>query len=217
MSRQPFLDFGARDGWRLGSRSALDGTLSLVTDPFGGYPMGMTAEIVADRYGVSREQQDVFAARSQQRAVAAIEAGHFEREIVPVTPPRASEPFAVDEHPRPGTTVETLAKLRPAFADGGTVTAGNSAGINDGAAAVVLVRASEARRRGLEPRLVLRSWAVSGIDPEVMGYAPALAIPKAARGSRPDGSGDRPRGAERGLRRPGGGGRARRRARRETA
>jgi acetyl-CoA C-acetyltransferase len=179
MSRQPFLEYGARDGWKLGPRRLLDGTLSLVTDPFEGYPMGMTAEIVAERYGVSREEQDVFAATSQQRAVAAIEAGHFDREIVPVTPPKAAEPFARDEHPRPGTTAETLAKLRPVFREDGTVTAGNAAGINDGAAAVVLMRASEARRRGLEPRLLLRSYAVSGIAPEEMGYAPALAIPRA--------------------------------------
>ena len=179
MSRQPFLDYGARDGWRLGSRELVDGTLSLVTDPFGGYPMGATAETVAARYGVGREEQDAFAARSQERALAAIEAGCFEREIVPVQPPRAEQPFSRDEHPRAGTTAETLAKLRPVFKNGGTVTAGNSAGINDGGSAVVLLRESEAARRGLTPRLRLRSWAVSGIEPEVMGYAPALAIPKA--------------------------------------
>jgi acetyl-CoA C-acetyltransferase len=177
MSRQPFLDYDARDGWRLGSREFVDGTLSLVTDPFEGYPMGYTGELVAERYGVSREEQDAFAATSQERAVVAIEAGHFEREIVPVEIPRG-EPFARDEHPRPGTTVETLSQLRSVFKEGGTVTAGNSAGINDGAAAVVLMRESEATRRGLAPRLALRAWAVSGIEPEVMGYAPALAIPK---------------------------------------
>jgi len=179
MSRQPFLDYGARDGYRLGSRELVDGTLSLVTDPFGRYPMGVTAERVAERYGVSREEQDGFAARSQVRAAAAIAAGHFDAEIAPLLPPRAAEPFARDEHPRPGTTPETLAKLKPVFQENGTVTAGNSAGINDGAGAVVLMRESEARRRGLAPRLALRSWAVSGIEPEVMGYAPALAIPKA--------------------------------------
>ena len=179
MSRQPFLDYGARDGYRLGSRELVDGTLSLVTDPFGRYPMGVTAERVAERYGVSREEQDRFAARSQERAAAAIAAGHFDAEIAPLLPPRAAEPFARDEHPRPGTTPETLAKLKPVFQENGTVTAGNSAGINDGAGAVVLMRESEARRRGLAPRLALRSWAVSGIEPEVMGYAPALAIPKA--------------------------------------
>ena len=179
MSRQPFLEYGARDGWRLGERRLVDGTLSLVTDPFEGYPMGQTAELVAERYGVSREVQDSFAALSQQRAAAAIEAGHFDTEIVPIPVPRADEPFARDEHPRPGTTIEGLAKLKPVFAKDGTVTAGNSAGINDGAAALVLMRESEAARRGLAPRLRLRSFAVSGIEPEIMGYAPALAIPKA--------------------------------------
>jgi acetyl-CoA C-acetyltransferase len=179
MSRQPFLDYGARDGWRLGPRELLDGTLSLVTDPFGHYPMGMTAEKVAERYHVPREQQDAFAALSQQRAVAAIEAGHFDAEVVPIEVPGGNGGFARDEHPRPGTTLEALAKLPPAFREGGSVTAGNSAGINDGAAAVVLMRESESARRGLVPRLRLLSWAVSGIEPEVMGYAPAFAIPKA--------------------------------------
>jgi acetyl-CoA C-acetyltransferase len=178
MSRQPFLDYGARDGWRLGPRELVDGTLSLVTDPFGRYPMGVTAENVAERFGVSREDQDRFAARSQERAAAAIAAGEFEAEIVPVTPPRADAPFTVDEHPRQ-TSVEALAKLKPAFREGGTVTAGNSSGINDGAAAVVLMRRSDAERRSLAPRLELVAWAVTGIDPEVMGYGPAEAIPRA--------------------------------------
>ena len=179
MSRQPFLEYGARDGWRLGERRLVDGTLSLVTDPFEGYPMGQTAEHVAERYGISRGEQDELAARSQQRAAAAIAEGHFEAEIVPIPVPRSDEPFVRDEHPRPDTTVEGLGKLRPVFAKDGSVTAGNSAGINDGAAALVLMRESEADRRGLAPRLRLRAFAVSGIEPEVMGYAPALAIPKA--------------------------------------
>jgi acetyl-CoA C-acetyltransferase len=178
MSRQPFLDYQARSGWRLGSHELVDGTLSLVTDPFGRYPMGETAERVAERYGVGREDQDLFAARSQGQAVRAIEEGHFDREIVPVDVPRG-EPFVRDEHPRAGITVEDLGKLEPVFRSGGTVTAGNSSGINDGAAAVVLMRASEAERRGLTPRLRLVSWAVSGIEPELMGYGPALAIPRA--------------------------------------
>jgi acetyl-CoA C-acetyltransferase len=178
MSRQPFLDYHARDGWRLGPHSVVDGTLSLVTDPWGDYPMGITAEKVADKYGVSREEQDRFAARSQALAAKALEAGVFEDQIVPIEVPKASQPFTRDEHPRPETTVESLSKLRPIFADTGTVTAGNSSGINDGAAALVLMSASEARRRGLVARLRLRAWAVSGIEPEIMGYAPALAIPK---------------------------------------
>ncbi len=179
MTRQPFLDYAARDGYRLGSRELVDGTLSLVTDPFGRYPMGTTAERVAERYDVGREEQDEFAAQSQARAVAAQESGHFAREIIPIELPKADEPFVLDEHPRPGTTVEKLAALPPVFQKDGTVTAGNSAGINDGAAAVVLMAESEASDRGLQPRLRLLSWAVSGIEPEIMGYAPAFAIPKA--------------------------------------
>jgi acetyl-CoA C-acetyltransferase len=172
MSRQPFLDYGARAGWKLGARELVDGTLSLVTDPFEGYPMGVTAENVAERYGVTRDDQDEFALRSQRRAAAAIAGGVFEDEIVPVGS------FAQDEHPRE-TSLERLASLRPAFAEGGTVTAGNSSGINDGAAALVLMRASDARRRGLVPRLALRAWAVTGNEPEMMGYAPAATIPRA--------------------------------------
>jgi len=178
MSRQPFLDYGARAGWRLGSRDLVDGTLSLVTDPWGRYPMGVTAEKVAAEHGVSRDDQDSFALRSQERARAAIERGDFEDQIVAVHPPGADAPFLVDEHPRE-TSLERLAKLQPAFQAGGSVTAGNSAGINDAAAALVLMRRSEAERRALEPRLVLRAWAVTGIEPEVMGYAPAYAIPRA--------------------------------------
>jgi acetyl-CoA C-acetyltransferase len=178
MSRQPFLEYGGRDGFKLGPRQLLDGTLSLVTDPFGHYAMGVTADRVAERYEVSREEQDRFALRSQELAAAAIERGDFDEEIVPVTAPRGKQPFTRDEHPR-ATTLEQLGALRPAFTPEGTVTAGNASGINDGAAAVVLMRESEASRRGIAPRLRLLGWAVSGIDPEVMGYAPALAIPKA--------------------------------------
>jgi acetyl-CoA C-acetyltransferase len=178
MSRQPFLTYGERAGWRLGSREAIDGTLSLLTDPFGGYQMGVTAEKVAERHGVSREQQDAFALLSQERAARAIGEGHFAQEIVAIEVPRARERFAVDEHPR-ATTMEQLGELKPVFQAGGTVTAGNSSGINDGAAAVMLMPLSHARERGLVPRLLLRAWAVTGIEPEIMGYAPAAAIPKA--------------------------------------
>jgi acetyl-CoA C-acetyltransferase len=178
MSRQPFLDYAARAGGKLGDRTLVDGTLSLVTDPFGGYPMGVTAEHVADRYRVSREEQDAFALASQERAATAIARGDFEEQIVPVSVDKSGAEFSVDEHPR-ATTLEKLASLRPVFAEGGTVTAGNSSGMNDGAAAVVLMRRSEADRRGLEARLTLRSWAVTGIEPDIMGYAPAYAIPRA--------------------------------------
>jgi acetyl-CoA C-acetyltransferase len=178
MSRQPFLDYQARAGWRLGSHELIDGTVSLVTDPFGRYPMGVTAEHVAERWKITRSKQDQFALQSQERAARAIKEDWFAEEIVPVEVPKTDEPVAQDEHPRPGTTLDKLAELRPVFKENGTVTAGNSSGINDGAAAVVLMRESEARRRGLRVRLRLRSWAVSGIEPEIMGFAPALAIPK---------------------------------------
>ena len=178
MSRQPFLDYGARSGWRLGPRELIDGTLSLVTDPFGRYAMGETAERVAERHAVTREEQDHFAVASQTRAAAAIGGGHVDSEIVPVAVPRSDQPVCRDEHPRPEATLEELAALRPAFRPDGTVTAGNASGINDGAAAVVMMRESEAHRRGIAPRLRFLGSAVVGIEPEVMGFAPALAIPK---------------------------------------
>jgi acetyl-CoA C-acetyltransferase len=177
MTRQPFLDYGTRMGRSLGNRELVDGTLSLVTDPFGRYPMGVTADRVAARYGVTRIEQDRFALRSQELAAAAIADGVFDSQIVPIPVPDSDAPFARDEHPRI-TSIARLAALKPAFSDGGTVTAGNSSGINDGAAAVVVMRRSEARRRGIAPRLVLRAWTVVGIEPEVMGYAPALAVPR---------------------------------------
>jgi acetyl-CoA C-acetyltransferase len=155
----------------------VDGARDVLTDPWAGLLMGETAENVAERHGVSRESQDAFALESQRRAGEAIAAGHFVEEIVPV---RTGETlFARDEHARPETTAEKLASLKPVFRESGSVTAGNSSGINDGAATLLLMSADEAERRGLAPRLRLRSWAVSGIDPDVMGYAPAYAIPKA--------------------------------------
>lgn len=181
MTRQPFLDYSARDGYRLGDRVLVDGTLSLVTDPWGNYPMGVTAERVATRYGVSRADQDEFAFRSQQRASAAVQAGRFDQEITPVVVKSRKDEVVVerDEHPRPGTTLERLSALRAVFAEGGTVTAGNSSGINDAGAAVVLMRATTARTRGLTPLGELVSFAKAGIEPEVMGYAPTYAISRA--------------------------------------
>ena len=181
MSAQPFLDFQARDGSRLGHRRVIDGTLSLVTDPWSDSPMGVTAENVAEQHQITRDAQDAFALRSQQRAAAAQAAGVFDEEIVPVTVRGRKGDVVVDrdEHLRPDTTLETLAKLRPAFRDGGSVTAGNSSGINDGAAAVVLMRESEARKRGLPTGARISAFAKSGNEPRVMGFAPALAIPRA--------------------------------------
>jgi len=183
MTMQPFLDYGARDGYKLGNRTLIDGTLSLVTDPFGGYPMGETAERVAERYNVSREDQDRFALMSQQRALAAIRAGYFKDQIVPVMVREGKREveFAVDEHPRE-TTLEKLAALPPAFRSGKggsrppTVTAGNSSGINDAGAAVVLMTEEQARAEGRRPLLRLAAAAVAGNEPEVMGVAPIYAI-----------------------------------------
>jgi 3-oxoadipyl-CoA thiolase len=146
------------------------------------YSMGETAENVAERWTVDRERQDAFALASQQKAVAAIEAGRFDDQIVPITvPSKKGEPVVVarDEHPRADTTVEALAKLRAAFRDGGTVTAGNSSGINDGASAVLLVEAERARALGLAPLTRIVSTAVAGVDPAIMGYGPVPATRKA--------------------------------------
>jgi acetyl-CoA acetyltransferase family protein len=144
--------------------------------------MGETAENVAERWNVPRERQDAFALESQQRAVAAIEAGRFDGQIVPVpVPQRKSDPILVgrDEHPRADTSAEALAKLRPAFRDGGTVTAGNSSGINDGAAALLVVEAARARALGLRPMARVVATAVAGVDPAVMGVGPVPASRKA--------------------------------------
>jgi acetyl-CoA C-acetyltransferase len=180
MTMQPFFDYGARDGWKLGDRTLVDGTLSLVTDPFGYYPMGMTAEKVAQKFGVSRDEQDRFALESQRKAAVAMESCYFREQIVPVTVKERKSETTIDrdEHPRADTTIEQLAKLRPAFSEGGSVTAGNSSGINDAAAAVVVTSEAHAQEGGWKPWLRLIDVAVAGIDPEVMGYAPALAIAK---------------------------------------
>ncbi len=159
-------------GWRF-VNPAMDEAYPVVS-------LGETAEIVAQRFGVSREQQDAFAAESQARAAAAIEAGRFDEQLVPVPVPQPDGSFITvdrDEHPRPGTTPEILAGLRPAFRDdgSGTVTAGNASGINDGAAALVLVEAERARALGLAPLARVVSTAVAGVDPSVMGMGPVPA------------------------------------------
>lgn len=180
MSRQPFMDFDARNGYRLGHHNLVDGTLSLVTDPWGGYPMGMTAEKVAEKYGISREAQDEFAVESQRRAQIALEEGLVADEIEPIAvrERRTERHFDVDEHPRAGVTMESLARMRPAFTKDGSVTAANSSGINDAGAAVVVTTLSEATKRGLKPRAELVDFVKVGLAPELMGYAPKLAIDK---------------------------------------
>ena len=179
MSIQPYLLPRAQVGWRLGEAALIDGTLSLVTDPFGRYQMGATAEKVADRYGVSRQAQDAFAAESQRRAAAAIAEGRFNDQIVPVAiPQKKGDPVIaqLDEHPRPGTTVESLGRLKPAFREGGSVTAGNSSGINDAGAAVVVMTRAKAGELGVTPQLEWVADAVAGIAPEIMGVAPIFAV-----------------------------------------
>ncbi len=179
MTRMPFYDFGAREGYRLGDRSLVDGTVAILTDPFSGIHMGVTAENVARKYGVSRQEQDEFAAESQRRAATAEAHAAFAEEIVAYEVP-GRKPFTVaeDEHPKPETTVEILQGLRPAFEKDGTVTAGNSSGINDGAASLVLARESVARDRGVQGLATLEAVATSAMDPQLMGYAPVQALEK---------------------------------------
>ena len=177
MSRMPFYDFGARAGYRLGDRTLVDGTVMMLTDPFHGIHMGVTAENVAERYGVSRQEQDEYALRSQQRTASEASRAAFAEEIVPVeVGGRKPVTVSVDEHPRPQTTAEALAGLRPAFRKDGTVTAGNASGINDGAAALLLAPEDVARDRGVRDLVVLESVATGALEPELMGYAPVLAL-----------------------------------------
>ncbi|MFT4083636.1 MAG: thiolase family protein [Nocardioides sp.] len=177
MTRMPFYDFGARHGYRLGDRTLVDGTVMMLTDPFGGIHMGVTAENVASRYGVSRLEQDEFALESQRRAATAEAQAVFAEEIVPVeTGGRRSVTVSTDEHPKPETTLEVLSGLRPAFVKDGTVTAGNASGINDAGAALVLATESAARERGLRPLASLEAVTTAAMEPELMGYAPVLAL-----------------------------------------
>ncbi len=179
MSRMPFYDFNARSGFRLGDRALVDGTVAMLTDPFNNIHMGVTAENVARKFGVTRQEQDEFALESQRRAASAAARAAFAEEITPVeTGGRKPHTVSVDEHPRPETTMETLAGLRAVFESGGTVTAGNASGINDGGAAVVLARAGAAAERGLTGLVTLEAVTTAALDPAIMGYAPTLALAK---------------------------------------
>ncbi len=171
-----------RKGTKMGSTEVVDTMLrDGLLDAFNGYHMGNTAENVAERWQISRDQQDAFAAASQGKAERAQKAGTFAEEIVPVTikTRKGETVIDADEHPKHGTTVETLAKLRPAFAKDGTVTAGNASGINDGAAAVVLMARENTEKRGIEPLARIVSWATAGVDPAVMGSGPIPASRRA--------------------------------------
>lgn len=176
MSRAPYLMRGVRfEGPRMGDYAVTDGLTMGLSCPIYDYHMGVTAENVAERFEVSREAQDELAASSHQRAVRAQAEGYFDGQIVPVSvPQRRGDPevATIDEHPRADTTAEGLSKLRAVFKEGGTVTAGNSAGVNDGAAAVVVMSRERAEAEGVEPRLRWIGRGASGVDPSVMGIGP---------------------------------------------
>ncbi|MET3696201.1 acetyl-CoA C-acetyltransferase [Bacillus oleivorans] len=183
MSQAPYLLQNARDGYKMGDQKLVD---SMIKDglwcAFNDYHMGITAENLCDRYQITREEQDGFAAKSQEKAIKAIEAGVFKEEITPVTiPQRKGDPyfFDTDEYPKKGTTVEKLAGLRPAFIKEGSVTAGNASGINDGAAAVVIMSRDKCEELGLTPLVTIKANASAGVDPSVMGIGPVTAVRKA--------------------------------------
>ncbi len=181
MTMMPYYVRNGRYGYRLGHGQLEDGIQHLLGDPFSKSHMGITAENLAEKFHVSREEQDEVALRSQQRAGAAIQSGKFRDEIVPVEVKAGRETKVIDtdEHPRPDTSMEMLAKLRPAFKDGGMVTAGNASGINDGAAAVVVMSRSKADELGSKPRLRLVARAEAGVEPSIMGSGPIPAVRKA--------------------------------------
>jgi len=180
MSRVPYLAEGARWGMRMGNVELVDGMYrDGFLDPLSGLLMGATAENLVDRYRITREEQDEFALRSQQRAAAVIESGRFDAEIAPVEiKGRKGEPitFARDEHPRADTTLESLRKLPPVFRKDGTVTAGNSSGITDGAAAVAVVGEEALRASGVEPQARVVDYEITGVAPEIMGIGPVPAV-----------------------------------------
>ncbi|WP_087088263.1 MULTISPECIES: acetyl-CoA C-acetyltransferase [Pseudomonas] len=179
MSLANYVLPGARTGLRMGHSQIVDTMISDgLWDAFNDYHMGITAENLVDKYAISREAQDAFAAASQQKAVAAIEGGRFVDEITPILiPQRKGEPvaFATDEQPRAGTTAESLGKLKPAFKKDGTVTAGNASSLNDGAAAVILMSAAKARALGLPVLAKIAAYANAGVDPAIMGIGPVSA------------------------------------------
>jgi acetyl-CoA C-acetyltransferase len=174
MSRGAYLLPALRSGARMGDTQAIDAMVAVLTDPFGVGHMGITAENLAVKHGISREEQDAFAVESQARAARAIAEGRFKSQIVPITlkTRKGEVVFDTDEHPRPGTTMETLAKMKPAFKKDGTVTAGNASGINDAAAFLVLADAAKAAAGGHKPIARLVAYAIAGVPNDVMGEGP---------------------------------------------
>ncbi len=181
MNNIPHYIRKARYGYRMGHAELEDGLITALSDPFTRNHMGITAENIAERYNISREDQDAYACESQRRAAAARDAGKFKDEIVPVEyhiNRKETAIFDTDEYIRDNSTVESLAKLKPAFKKDGTVTAGNASGINDAGAAVILMKESEAKKRGLTPIVRLVDSAVAGVDPNYMGTGPIPAVQK---------------------------------------
>ncbi|NHC17023.1 MULTISPECIES: acetyl-CoA C-acetyltransferase [Bacillaceae] len=183
MSQAPYLLKNARDGFKMGDQKLVDTlTSDGLTCVFNDYHMGITAENLAEKYSITREEQDEFSAWSQEKAVGAMEAGKFKDEIVPIViPQRKGEPiiFETDEYPKKGTTAEKLAGLHPAFKKDGSVTAGNASGINDGAAAVVVMSKEKADELGIKPLVTIKANASAGVDPSIMGIGPVPAVRKA--------------------------------------
>jgi acetyl-CoA acyltransferase 2 len=181
MSLSPYMLRGSRFGAGLSSPKLDDTLWSALTDEYCGTKMGITAENLSEKYGISREDQDAFALLSQQRATKARQEGRFEKEIVAVEikTKKGSQIVSVDEHIRENTTIESLAKLRPAFKADGTVTAGNASGINDGAGALVVASEKFVQQRNLKPIARLISWGIAGVEPELMGIGPVSAIRQA--------------------------------------
>ncbi|ESU30263.1 acetyl-CoA acetyltransferase [Bacillus sp. 17376] len=183
MSQAPYLLNNARDGFKMGDQKLVDSmTSDGLTCVFNGYHMGVTAENLCAKYEIGRSEQDEFAASSQEKAAKAIEEGKFKDEIVPIEiPQRKGDPviFDTDEYPKKGTTAEKLGGLRPAFKKDGSVTAGNASGINDGAAALVVMSRAKAKELGLKPLVVIRANASAGVDPSIMGIGPVDAVKKA--------------------------------------
>lgn len=182
MSRAPYISNTERFGARMGNVQLIDEMITDgLWDAFNNYHMGITAENIAEQWGITREEQDAFAVSSQNKAEAAIKAGKFKDEIVPVVikTKKGEVVFDQDEFPRFGATIEGLAKLRPAFKKDGTVTAGNASGINDGAAAFVVMSAEKAEELGLKPLAKIVSYGQKGLDPSIMGYGPFHATTKA--------------------------------------
>lgn len=182
MTRMPYLLEKPASAYQRFAPKWIPPQRPLTPREIGDPPMGITAENIAERWGISREEQDEFACLSQEKAIRAIKKGRFREQIIPVSiPQKKGEPivFDTDEHPRPNTTLELLAKLPPAFKPGGTVTAGNSSGINDGAAALVLTSREKVEEMGLRPLAGVVSFAAAGVDPNIMGIGPVPATRKA--------------------------------------